>query len=123
MAQPENRRQGNGVVTARHRDPRVVVRGKRALHPAVEFEVVALLADCGALGLVTGQAEIVHIDGGGFQFVLEGHFVLFGIDFVDGYLCERGVAGQKGGNEPEKQVKIFHSEAIIIYKILNFVLS
>ena len=26
VAQPENRRQGNGVVTARDRDPRVVVR-------------------------------------------------------------------------------------------------
>ena len=28
--------------------------------------------------------------------------------------AQKGTAGQKGGNKSEKQVKIFHSEAIII---------
>ena len=83
MPQVEGRHQRNGVVTARHRDPGIVVRSQRSLQAAAQFEVVALLADCGALGLVAGEAEIIGIDGRGLQPVAERHVPPFGIDFVD----------------------------------------
>ena len=117
MAQADHRRKRDGVVTARHRDPRVVVRGKRALHPAVEFEVVALLADRGALGLVTGAAEIIDIYGYGFQFVLKSHALLPGIDFVDGNLGRDGAADQKSRNKRQYEIKRFHSEVFISGKL------
>ena len=100
MPQVEGRHQRNGVVTARHRDPRVVVRGKRALHPAVEFEVVALLADRGTLGTVAGAAEItLCIDRRGADFVFEDSFRGVGLDFVDRDLCRHGIAYRQGAEE------------------------
>ena len=59
MLQEKRRRQRDGVVTARHGDPRIVVRGERSLQVGLYLQVVALLPDRRPLGLVTGQAEII----------------------------------------------------------------
>ena len=96
VLQVEGRHQRDGVITARDRDPRVVVGGQRTLQAAAEFEVVALLADGGTFSLITGQVEIVDVDGGGLQLILESHALLLGIDLVDRNLgrsrnrCDQG---------------------------------
>ena len=94
VAQVECRHQCDGVITARNRNPRIVVGGQRSLQAAAEFEVVALLADSGALSLVTGQVEIIDIDGGGLQLILESHALLLGIDLVD-----RNLSRSRNGRE------------------------
>ena len=101
------------------------------MQAAAEFEVVALLADSGALGLVTGQVEIIDIDGGGLQLILESHALLLGIDLVDRNLSRSRNGCEQKGRQCEDREKMFHSEAILlifnvqiyefIYKILNFV--
>ena len=131
MAQVESPDQCNGVITARDRNPRVVVGGQRTLQAAAELEVVALLADGRTFGLVTGQIEIVDVDGGGLQLILKSHALLLGIDLVDRNLGRSRNGHEQEGRQCEDRVKMFHSEAILlifkvqiyefIYKILNFV--
>ena len=58
MVQKQIGHQRDGVITARDLDPRVVVGGERALQPAAEFELVALLADGGPLSPGAGPVEI-----------------------------------------------------------------
>ena len=113
MAQAESRRQRDGVITARDRNPGVVVRGQRSLQAAAEFKVVALFADGGTLGFVAGQAEIIGIDRGGFKPVAESHALLFGVDFVDGNLRRSRDRHRQDRRQRENQVKMFHSEAIV----------
>ena len=50
MAQVERCQQRDGVVTARHLHPALVVRGQRTVQSGTDLQVVALLADCGARG-------------------------------------------------------------------------
>lgn len=61
MPQVERGDQRNRVITARYGDPWIVIGGQRALQSCTDFQIIALLADGGTLGLVTGQTEIVDI--------------------------------------------------------------
>ena len=64
MAQVERCQQRDGVVTARHLHPALVVRGQRTVQSGTDLQVVSLLADGRTLGLVAGQAEVIDIHGG-----------------------------------------------------------
>ena len=99
MVQKQIGHQRDGVVTARDLDPGVVVGGERALQPAAEFELVALLADGGPLGPVAGPVEIGHVDRRGLDRVAESHVLLAGIHLVDGKL------GRSGGRRSERRQK------------------
>ena len=99
MIQKQIGHQSDGVITARHLDPGVIVRGERALQPAAEFELVALLADGGPLGPVAGTVEIGDVDRRGLDRVAESHILLPGVHLVDGKL------GRSGGRRGERRQK------------------
>jgi len=108
VLQVEHRLKGNRVVTTRDRDPRIVVRGQRTLQVCLDLQVVALLADSGPLGLVTGQAEVVDIHGGRFQPVAEGYALLLGVHLVDRDLRRSGACKGREGPQSENQAKFLH---------------
>jgi len=112
VVQKKTGHQRDGVVAARHLDPRIVVRGERSLQTAAELQLVALLADGGALGTVAGEVEILHLHGDRPDRIVESHLVLPHVDLVDRKLGRSNGSSQKGRQKQEQRT-IFHNAEIL----------
>ncbi len=112
VVQKKTGHQRDGVVAARHLDPRIVVRGERSLQTAAELQLVALLADGGALGTVAGAVEILHLHGDRPDRIVESHLVLPHVDLVDRKLGRSNGSSQKGRQKQEQRT-IFHNAEIL----------
>ena len=111
MPQAERRGLGDRVVTARNGDPRIVVRRDGPLQFPSDLEVVALLADRGALGPVAGPAEVFGIDARRFHLVAETHPVRPHGGLVDRDLRRGCTPCQQRRHHREKQGNLFHITA------------
>ena len=99
MVEVEGSDRCNGVVTARHIDPRFIERGQCSLQGCGDFEVIAFFAYCGAFGAVFCQRKGVAFDLLRADRIGEIDTFGSGLHAVDRDLCGGGKCEEHHGGQ------------------------